>query len=237
MALWWLALAAYAADGTLEARLAEVAPLRALRLVQGVPVIPDSAYAEVEAGEIPSGLESVEGYAARKAWAATVVDVPIEKYWAAINDDPGKVKLGLIQHAKVVEGAVCGPDRTVFQYLPVSLVTDRWWFAKISVNQAVSDRTGGRVREMKWQSVDYDLAKDPEVAAWAAEGMAVESTVGAWWLVDLGDGRTLVEYYVWSDPGGAVPASMASRFAAGSISDTLTTMASAAKAGPGCPAR
>jgi hypothetical protein len=43
-------------------------------------------------------------------------------------------------------------------------------------------------------------------------------------LIDLGEGKTLVEYYVWSDPGGMLPPGPASRFAGGAVKDTLIAM-------------
>lgn len=42
-------------------------------------------------------------------------------------------------------------------------------------------------------------------------------------------GRTAVEYYAWSDPGGIIPARPASRFAAGAIERLLNDMEAFAK--------
>jgi len=234
--MWGMLLASLAWGApALQARLAEVAPLRSQRLVHDAPAIPPEAYQEVAKGEVATGLQDVDGYAAKKAWGVAVVDVPIARYWAAINDDPGKQTNGLIEHVKVLAGKVCAPDRTVFQYLPVTLMSDRWWVAKISVNKALQERTEGRVREMEWQSVHEDAFADPQVDAWVQDGVQVGFTKGAWWLVDLDGAHTLVEYYAWSDPGGRVPAGLASRFAAGSISGTLKEMAKIALGDPGCP--
>lgn len=231
-----LALAALAlSPDVLTARLAEVEPLRAGRLASDAPGIPADAYAAALEGEIPTGLEAVPGHSARKAWGVAVVDVPIARYWAAINDDSSKVEHTPLEHLKILDGTACAPERTVFQYLPVSWVSDRWWIARITVNAALVDGSGGRVREMRWESVDRDLSTDPEVAGWAAGGIQAEFTKGAWLLVDLDGARTLVEYYAWTDPGGRVPAGLASRFAAGNISETLRAMEKLAAAGPGCP--
>ncbi len=202
-----------------------------------MPAIPVASYTAVAEGKVQTGLMDVEGYSAKKAWGAAIVDVPIARYWAAINDDPGKQTHGILGHVKVVDGPVCGSGRTVFQYLPVSLATDRWWVANISTNEPLSQRSGGRVREMRWESVDWDVSLDPEVASWASGGMSIGFTKGAWFLVDLDGARTLVEYYAWTDPGGRIPAGLASRFAAGSIGDTITKMGEIAKGSPGCPIR
>src|SRR5690606_13756818 len=89
MWLWCLALGAMA-NPSLESRLAEVEALRPLRLGGDVPPIPAEAYLSVARGNVETGLMDVEGYSAKKAWGAAIVDVPIARYWAAINDDPGK---------------------------------------------------------------------------------------------------------------------------------------------------
>ena len=59
--------------------------------------------------------------------------------------------------------------------------------------------------------------------------MPVAWTKGAWLLMALDDGRTLIEYHTWSDPGGSVPVGLATRFAAGEVAQNLTNMANFAR--------
>ena len=233
--MWMLLLAAAAsAAPSLSERLAEIEPLRAQRISPDVPAIPASAYESAGEG-VETGLQAVEGERARKAWGVTIIDVPIAQYWAAINDDASKTDYTALEHIAILDGAYCAPLRTVFQYLPVSWVSDRWWVARITANTDLMEASEGRVREMRWESIDADLAAHPEAQTWAEKGISTAFTKGAWLLVDLDGERTLVEYYAWTDPGGRVPAGMASRFAAGGIEDTLEAMGRLAATGPACP--
>ena len=130
----------------------------------------------------------------------------------------------------------CGPERTTFQYLDVSVLTDRWWVVEQRANTALQARSGGRVRELVWRAADdADAILTASAREWTAKAVQVTRTEGGWFLVDLGDGRTLVEYVVASDPGGAIPAGVANRFAASGIAGTLDAMRRLAVAGPGCP--
>ena len=88
-----------------------------------------------------------------------------------------------------------------------------------------------------WRSVDdmqAAIVGNPEAEALAAQGIPIGFTQGSWFLVDLGDGRTLVEYHALTDPGGNVPARLASSFAAGGISETIENIAKLAAKGPTC---
>jgi hypothetical protein len=235
-ALLWSALAwgGEVDPALLHRRLEEIAPLRAQRLAKDGPVAPAEAYDKAAAGEVVTTLDSVAGHAAKKVLAVSVLDVPIGRLWAAVNDESSKVASTKLSYLEMVEGKNCENGRVVLQYLPVSLVTDRWWVVQQSMNDELQNASGGRVREVRWAGVDQRPTTETG-KAWMAKGMSLAYTHGAWFLVDLDGANTLVEYYTWSDPGGRVPAGLASTFAAGSIEDTLVTMGELAKKGPNCP--
>ena len=68
------------------------------------------------------------------------------------------------------------------------------------------------------------------------DGSPIAFTRGGWLFGAIDDGSTLIEYYVWTDPGGRVPAGPASMFAAGSIVDTIEAVEGLANAGTfSCP--
>lgn len=234
--MWWMmAVSLAATPDEVVARMKEIAAVRASRLVEA-PAISDDHLRTAAGGKVSTGLVTVEGHAAKKAFGVGVVAVPIARFWAAINDDVGKPKWTKLEYAEVIGGQACGPARRVFQYLPVGvpLMSDRWWIADIKANTALSEATAGRVREMTWQN-SADQSMTPSAQGWADKGIPVPFSVGSWFLVDLDGKSTVVEYYAWSDPGGSIPAGMASSFAAGGIADTLSQMAKAALAGPACP--
>ncbi|NCG20762.1 MAG: hypothetical protein GWP91_17270 [Rhodobacterales bacterium] len=217
-----------------EKRLTEVAPLRAQRLSQDAPPIEPTFYVDAANGSTPSGLTVVQGHKAKKAVAVTVADASIGQMWAAINDESSKVSWTKLSYIEVFEGENCKSGRKVLQYLPVSFVTNRWWVVKQTQNQPLSDASGGRMREVRWDSID-ERPTSATSQSWMSSGMSLAFTTGSWLLIDLDGEHTLVEYYTWSDPGGNIPAGMASNFAAGSLADTLVKMGELAKAGSKCP--
>lgn len=228
---------AWALPAELSARLEVAAGVRGARLVDDAPAIPEEAYEKAFAGKVETGLVDKPGFKARVAWGVGVVDVPIARMWAAVNDDASKPDYTALEHVVLLGGELCGDDRRVFQYLGVSLLSDRWWVVDQHQNTAVATQTGGAVREVMWRSVD-DMAAavvgHPEAVSLAEQGIPIGFTQGAWFLVDLGGGRTLVEYHALTDPGGNVPARLASSFAAGGISETIESMAKLAEKGPTC---
>lgn len=229
----WLMASAFAGPDpalVLE-RIEQTAAVRSQRITTGVPAVREGDYKSAAGGSVATNIISVDGYGAKKAYGVTVVPVPIDKMWAAVNDDFGKVDNTRLAFAEVVAGTPCGPERTVFQYLPISMVSDRWWIAKQTTNAALFAATDGRVREMRWKSLDVMEPSTPTTKQWAEKGIPLKFTEGAWFLVDIDGENTLIEYYTWSDPGGSVPASIASSFAAGSIKSNFTDMVRAANKG------
>lgn len=237
VALVMLALPVDATATTLEdiqAALDSASSLRTMRLATGAPTFGPDVHPRVAAGEVVTGLETVSGHKAKKAYAMGIVPTPIDAFWRAVNDDPRKVDYTKLGYAEVLSGGVCGTRRQVFQFLPVAMMTDRWWTFEVRSNQAIYDASAGAVREQYWNSETFGEPLTPSAQSWADKGMSVVFTQGAWLLMSLRSGGTLVEYYSWADPGGAVPAGLASSFAAGSIKDTFEAMTELAKTGAAC---
>jgi hypothetical protein len=235
LALWAVAWAVDAEQ--VVARVGETAELRALRDAPGAPAIPEEAYRAAAAGEIRTGLQAVEGHAAKKAWGVAVVDQGIGSLWSALNDDAGRVAHTRLSASELVAGSACADRRAVLQFLPVPLISDRWWISHLQVNRRLMEASGGGVRELSWRSsVDPAEVRSASGQALIAEGTPLAFTKGGWLLVALDPGHTLVEYYVWTDPGGRVPAGVASSFAAGGITETIAGLGAQARAGAACPA-
>jgi hypothetical protein len=235
--LWWALVTStvWAVDAEAYwARLEEVAPLRAQRIIKDIPSIPKTAYQEALDGKVSTGLEVVAGFKAKKAWGVGIVEVPISKYWAALNDDPGKVEWTRLAYVEILSGRRCEPGRRVFQYLSVPMVSDRWWVIDVTTNKPVENASGNRMREMKFAKTKSAVTLPESSQVWADKGLQVDSNIRGWLLIDLDGKNTLVEYYVWSDPGGRLPAGLANTFAAGGIDDTMNTMAQFALKGTGC---
>lgn len=198
------------------------------------PVITEIEYTRVLSGEVATGLIDVPGFAAKKGYGVFVAPLPIERLWAAVNDDRGKVKWTKLSYAEVYQGRYCANPRRVFQFLPVPLVTDRWWVLDISENRGIRDVSKGKVLEAIFKSVKEEQLPTASMREWSQRGMPVEFVEGAWYLHSLGENSTLIEYYTWSDPGGSVPVRLASSFSANSIEDAILAMVSLAKEGSSC---
>ena len=121
-----LAMAGEIDPQVLESKLAEIAPLRSLRVTTDAPSVPQALWADVASGKVRTQLTSVEGHAAKKALGVAILDAPIGRLWAAVNDEESKVQWTKLGYLELVSGENCKDGRVVLQYLPVTLVSDRW---------------------------------------------------------------------------------------------------------------
>ncbi|MCB9677716.1 MAG: hypothetical protein H6737_21600 [Alphaproteobacteria bacterium] len=219
----------------IEARVAEVAPLRKQRLGRWDPEIPASAYATVAKGDVATGITAVPGSKARIAWGLSVLEAPIDRLFSAVNDDRNKPDYSKLSHVELLEGEFCAPRRLTFQYLPIPIISDRWWVIEQRINAEVHAASAGTVREMVWVKLEDGLPKlGAEARELVSGAVQAASNDGGWWLVRLDDEHTLMEFWALSDPGGSVPAGLATQFASGSIRETFTMMGDLARKGPSC---
>ncbi len=200
--------------------ITEVMAHRDARMANGAPIVPQSAYEDALAGERVARISRVVGVGAAKAWGVAVVDAPVETVWMVVNDESALGEHLPVSTAQVVDGTSGTAPRRVFEYLPLPIISDRWWMSDVSHNGQLYTATEGRA----WEQVWTDATGEPvpnDLAATAEGGIPVAWTTGSWLLISLPSGKTLVEYYVWTDPGGSLPAGPATRFASGAVKDTL----------------
>lgn len=232
--LWSQALAFSGED--LAARVRETANLRPMSgMAADAPAIPEKLYLEAADGKVHTTLVSVPGVKAKKAVGVGVLDVSIERFWSAVNDDASKPAHTKLSFTEVLEGGLCGDRRLVFMYLPISMLSDRYWVVEAKKNLALQKASEGKVREMTWDSRHVEIPLGKRSRDYLPNGMEIEFAKGAWWLTALDADHTLVEYWTWTDPGGYVPAGLASSFAAGGIKDTFAQMEKLAAKGGRCP--
>jgi hypothetical protein len=218
-------------------QIAAVSAFRAKRIAKDAPAVPVSAYETAASGKVATGVTYEEGVAAGKGWAVAVSDVPIEALWMAMNAEDQYVgRFDGLTASVVLSGSPHGSPRVLFQSIDLPVVSDRWWVSLEQFNGALYTASAGQVWECAWTD-----ATDParlSGTAWAdvaASGVPVAWSKGAWLLVPLEDGRTVIEYFVWTDPGGRLPAAAATRFAAGALDRTVRDLESLARdlaAGP-----
>lgn len=224
MLTMWMAMTAVAAPLDV---VEELRPLRSLRSARSPAEPEDAAYGKALDRPV-AGIEPVAGTTA-KGWGVLIVPEPIEAVWMAVNDEArmgGKLPVSL---SRVIGGDARRAPRRVFEYMPLPIISDRWWVVDVSHNAELYTASGGRMWEVSWTDATRRASLEGSgVEEAARSGYPVDWTYGGWLLTDLGEQGTIIEYYSWSDPGGAIPAG-ASRFAGGAIRQTLTAIADLAK--------
>lgn len=232
-----LAVVAHAAtpDEVLR-RVAAADHYREARAARGAPALSEAERARVAEGSVVAGLAS-SGEAASKAYGAALIDVSIGVLWSALNDETRQPGYTAVTYSELLVGRPCERGRKVLQFLPVPMVSDRWWIGMPVANTALQRDSGGSVRELTWtSSTDASLVTSESGRNMIALGSPIGSSTGAWFLVAVDARSTWAEYFVVSDPGGRIPASLASRFATSGVRDNIEAIVRFAKEGnPSCP--
>lgn len=225
------AAAAWTTD-ELRARLAEVADERTLRFHPKAPTPTDDDLAKAAAGGVVAGL-AADG----RAYGFAVVDVPIGRLWAGLNDETRHPGYTPVTYSELLSGRICGAGRRVLQFLPVPMLDDRWWIGILTPNRELMSASGGAVRELAWKSsVDPSEVTSASGRSMIAQGVPIGYSRGAWFLVALDEQDTWLEYFLSSDPGEGVPSSMRSMFATRGVRESFSAMTRYAKeAKPSCP--
>lgn len=237
LALWLLLGTSWAlSPEQVEARLAEVDGLRDLRITKGVPKVSSADVRKAAQGSTVTGILESSG-SASKVYAAAMVNMGITRLWAALNDETRHPGYTAVRYSELLNGQICRSGRRVLQYLPVPMVSDRWWIGVLTINQDLMRQSGGSVRELAWNSsIDSSEITSPAGQKMIAKASPIAFTRGGWFLVALDERHTFIEYYVWTDPGGSIPGSMASMFATKGVRQNIDAIVRFAKEGnPSCP--
>ncbi len=137
--------------------------------------------------------------------AVALVEVPVEHLWKAVNDEDHHAGF-LVDVSVVVGGTPRGPSRLLLQAVR-RLGVGRFWVDRVEMSGELYTRSNGRLWELTWRDAfeEVDLDRPPIVDV-AEDHRRVEWTRGAWLFVPLASDCTWVDYYVESDPGGALSA-------------------------------
>lgn len=232
MALW-LTSALAATPEQVQDRLAEVEPMRASRIVRSAPTMSSSDIHKAAGGQIVSGTVG------DRAYGAQLMKLPISLLWSAINDETRHPGYTAIAYSELLSGAVCTSGRRVLQYLPVPMVSDRWWIGVLTINHGLMRDSGGSVREVAWRSsTDANEVTTESGRKIISKATPIGSSQGGWFLVAVDERSTYLEYYSRSDPGAGVPTSIANRLAARGVRENFAAIARFAREGnPSCPIR
>ncbi len=219
-----------------HAAVAAADPLRDLRHADPVPRPSREAYDRAARGAIVTGLVPGASGEPHRAWAVAVLDAPMDRLWAAVNDELGFADLAWGGQGVVIRGDACADGRATLVTMPVPMLPDRWWVVGYRWSSELERASGGAVRELSWREESLPLpALEPGLARTVEEGAQVHVSRGAWLLMALDGEHTLVEYQLRSDVGGGLPGALVGPFCSAAIRDTLRAMEAAARAAPRCP--
>lgn len=137
-----------------------------------------------------------------KGMAVAVMPISREALWKAVNDENGYAEhLGLAD-SRVIDGVPRSRERLLAQSFR-RMGVGRWWVDRVWMSADLYEETGGRIWELVWtdafDAVDPDK---PPVSEVAADLDPVLWTRGAWAFAEIAPGCTLIDYFLWSDPGG-----------------------------------
>ncbi|MFT7520159.1 MAG: hypothetical protein ACI9MC_002303 [Kiritimatiellia bacterium] len=197
---------------------------------------PADVYAQAASGKIVTGLDPVPGQTIRKAWAVGVIQSDVRTVWAALRDFGLRSDYSRVGYSELQTGEACVSGRTVFQHLPVPMLSDRWWVSKLTHSDALEVNSGGKAFELSFvASTDESGLRTASARAWSKKAVPIASSQGAYFIYAVNDHETLVEYHLMSDPGGYVPSSLANAFATGGVRDSLEALAKLSHDGSRCP--
>jgi hypothetical protein len=147
----------------------------------------------------------------KQVQAAMVVDRPLEPLWKAINDEDHHALNGYlpVRYSEVVDGEPRGESRVLFQYFKQWGI-GRWWLSRVEINEELFRQSDGSLWELRWEDVmeEADPTRPP-INSVSSDIRPLVATRGAWLFVSLGASCTFIEFYNWSDPGGALSVAQA----------------------------
>ena len=228
--LGWLCLFEVLAEtpnaNEIEQALQRTHVYREHRVAQNPPKIQLETYRTLSNGTVITGLQELDGSSAKIGWGIGIFSIPIEQMFAAINDEEYHVNRSPVDATVIISGKPCADNRLVYMRLPVPMFDDRWWVTTHKTNPTIRTLSSGTMAELSWSALpNPPLTGLPEdILQSTTESVKVTQSTGAWLLIKINDTYTLGEYHSWSDPGGYIPAGVASSLGAQGIEKNFTAM-------------
>ena len=136
-----------------------------------------------------------------------VIERPIELIWKALNDEPHHALDGKylpVRHSEVIDGTPRGQDRVLFQYFKKAGI-GRWWVTRVEMNERLFADSQGKIWELVWEDLmDTVDTETPPIRSVAKDLSGLKRSYGAWLLLPVSPGCTLIEYFNHTEPGGFV---------------------------------
>jgi hypothetical protein len=144
-----------------------------------------------------------------QGFGVVVAELPIGPLWKAINDEDHHAIAGgyfPVEESEVIEGTPRGTSRVLFQYFERWGI-GRWWATRMVMNESLYEQSNGKLWELWWVDATHSVDTDrPPVSGPAKRLRPIVDSHGSWLFAPLAESCTLIEFYTWSDPGGALGA-------------------------------
>jgi hypothetical protein len=185
----------------IRARIADAGVERAARTARFSTPPPRKLY-EKAAGRVGEVIVDKDG---KKGFGVVVVELPVEVLWRAINDEDAQDTKGYLplSRSEIIGGTTRGTERRVFQ-AGEKMGLGRWWITRTTMSGELYEVSEGRLWEAAWETDARDLEPKRAPVDDPPDLSPIEWSRGAWLLVPLDDGCTLLEHFTWSKPGGFV---------------------------------
>lgn len=179
-----------------------------------LPTLDADQLASLDEGEVVRIIErSDDPKAPARAIALSVSDHPLPALWVAALDPHLTVDPDLIETR--LSTSESGRELWYGYYALPAPISDRHWVVESWNNHALAAATDNRAWEHAWKLVAHRMGEARvAVAAGRVEGVepeAMDGAVltphnrGAWLVVRLSDGRSLLGYHATSTIGGSIP--------------------------------
>ncbi len=175
-----------------------------------------TAAAWEEAGEtdgVTVWTREVQNSSVKEVKAEVVIPAPVERVWAVLGDVDHYVEFMpyVIETKKFGETA---SGHYEYQRIDPPIVEMRDYCVKVTL---MADKET-RIYERKW------VHANDKAPAKREDSVRVEINKGSWSLEPTSDGKTRITYYLFTDPGGSIPAWVANKANTTSLPDLMNAV-------------
>lgn len=156
----------------------------------------------------------VQGSSVREVKAQGAIDAPIDRIWdVLVSVEKYTEFMPYVLEAKVLERPSAS-ESVEYQRIDPPFVDMRDYVLRVQLDKNTT--TG--VYKRTWSPVE---GKGPQPCSDCVRLTVVD---GSWTLERVGEQQTLVTYYLYTDPGGSIPAWVANKANSTSVPDLLTAV-------------
>ena len=193
----------------------ELDQYRQFRHYQDIPRFSDKQLKRIARGEAVIISQDVKGSSLKKSVLGTIIQLDTRMLWYMVNDrNHFELLFPNLRECVIIERS--DASVTTYQYLDLPIISDRNYVTTAVTNVRLNQASKGRVLESYWTG-DPDPMK--KIKKYIKEGLIqkvsvkdakkailIKKNYGAWLLIDLPGDETYLEYYLFNDPEGALPA-------------------------------